>query len=213
MKSGTANEFTLLLATSRPAVTSLFESIGVSLHVFSLAEERPTDAQVAAANAAVVDVDLDVSTAFEFCRALGERCPDLPIAILLCCPQCITPWELRSLLAAGVRSVLDLRSTTDEVWRTLMSLGHGRAVIQLQLGRGQRTLFRDVFLGRSPRRESRSDLLELVAQGLPDHEIGRRLHLSPHTVKHQIERLRREVGARNRTELAAWAGCHGLYTP
>ena len=52
-----------------------------------------------------------------------------------------------------------------------------------------------------------------MAAGLPDHEIGRRLHLSPHTVKHHIEQLRGELGARNRIELAAWAGRHGFYRP
>jgi DNA-binding NarL/FixJ family response regulator len=45
-----------------------------------------------------------------------------------------------------------------------------------------------------------------VAAGLTDHEIGRQLYLSHHTVKHRIDRLRRRVRARNRIQLAAWAG-------
>jgi DNA-binding NarL/FixJ family response regulator len=45
-----------------------------------------------------------------------------------------------------------------------------------------------------------------VALGLTDHEIGRRLSLSHHTVKHRIDRLRRRVHAKNRVQLAAWAG-------
>ena len=53
----------------------------------------------------------------------------------------------------------------------------------------------------------------LVAQGLSDREIGARLHLSRHTVHHKIERLRGDLGLRNRTELAAWAGRQGLYPP
>jgi len=35
--------------------------------------------------------------------------------------------------------------------------------------------------------------------------------LSRHTVHHHVERLCRELGTRNRTELAAWAGRNGLY--
>ena len=46
---------------------------------------------------------------------------------------------------------------------------------------------------------------------LSDHEIGASLHLSPHTVKHHVDTLRAEVGARNRIELAAWAGKNGFY--
>jgi len=30
-------------------------------------------------------------------------------------------------------------------------------------------------------------------------------------VKHRIEQLRNELGVRNRTELAAWAGRNGFY--
>jgi DNA-binding NarL/FixJ family response regulator len=56
-------------------------------------------------------------------------------------------------------------------------------------------------------------IVELVAAGLPDREIARRLHLSPHTVSHHVGRLSEQVGARNRTALAAWAGAHGLYQP
>ncbi len=61
---------------------------------------------------------------------------------------------------------------------------------------------------RAARREA---LLELVARGFTDSEIGRTLHLSPHTVKHQLESRAPPSGARNRTELAAWAGRHGFY--
>ncbi len=55
------------------------------------------------------------------------------------------------------------------------------------------------------------ELITLVAHGLSDREIGERLHLSRHTVHHWIERLRDELNLKNRVELAAWAGKHGLY--
>jgi DNA-binding NarL/FixJ family response regulator len=55
-----------------------------------------------------------------------------------------------------------------------------------------------------------AEILELLVQGLSDQEIGAQLHLSPHTVKHHIDRLRDEVGARNRIQLAAWAGRQGF---
>jgi DNA-binding NarL/FixJ family response regulator len=55
------------------------------------------------------------------------------------------------------------------------------------------------------------EVIALVAHGLSDREIGARLHLSRHTVHHKIERLRDDLGLKNRIELAAWAGRHGLY--
>jgi DNA-binding NarL/FixJ family response regulator len=41
---------------------------------------------------------------------------------------------------------------------------------------------------------------------MTDHEIGGEMFLSHHTVKHRIERLRHRANARNRIQLAAWAG-------
>jgi DNA-binding NarL/FixJ family response regulator len=48
-------------------------------------------------------------------------------------------------------------------------------------------------------------LLGLVALGMSDHEIGVRMCLSRHTIKHRIERMRRRQHARNRVQLAAVA--------
>ena len=54
-------------------------------------------------------------------------------------------------------------------------------------------------------------LLQMITCGLSDREIAERIHRSPHTVKHQIERLRDRLELRNRIELAAWAGAMGYY--
>jgi len=107
--------------------------------------------------------------------------------------------------------VIDLRGDRDDMRLALLSAARGETVLQVQLSRGGSALLRDVFSVRPARRELQFRLLELVALGLPDHEIGRRVHLSPHTVKHSIENLRAAVGVRNRTELAAWAGRSGFY--
>jgi len=65
--------------------------------------------------------------------------------------------------------------------------------------------------GTLTRREAA--LLGWVAEGRSNREIAREMHLSSHTIKHLIERLIQKLGARNRIELAAWAGCHGHYRP
>jgi DNA-binding NarL/FixJ family response regulator len=162
---------------------------------------------------AVVDVAMDLVAALEFCRELEARRPGLPIAGLVCCPQALSPWQLQSLLALGLTSLFDLSATSAEAARTIESTARGSPVFQLHLQRGERRLLREILSAHEPSSEAKVQLLQLVARGLPDHEIGRRLHLSPHTVKHHIEDLRDGLGARNRIELAAWAGRHGLYAP
>lgn len=208
----------LLVATPRPAVAAFLDGLDrrgskafrvrrVQLATDALAETlgRPPAA------VAVVDVGPDPGAASEFSSELHERWPTLPVAALVCCPHSVTPWHLRSLLASGVSGVLDLHGPPDEIVRALDTVMRGGSVVNLNVRRGQRAALHEMLAGRHPRGEMQLRLLELVALGLPDREIGRRVHLSPHTVKHHIEQLRGEIGARNRTELAAWAGRAGFY--
>ena len=208
--NGQASELRLLLATGRPAVRAFFESLG--LRVGTIAVAAPA-VDAPHADIAVVDAALDPVAAIELCRVLHVERPELPIVALACCPQALAPSTLRALLAAGASSLIDLRARADETRRAMVSAANGETVLHVQLSRGGSAMLSDIFSARPARRELELHLLELVALGLPDREIGSRLHLSPHTVKHAIERLRRALGVRNRTELAAWAGRNGFYRP
>jgi DNA-binding NarL/FixJ family response regulator len=211
----------LLLATSRPAVVAFFRAATgsggspfvvdpIDVSVVAL-DEHVT--QVTRASAAVVDVGVEPVAGLELCRELHRRRPVLPIAALFCCPNSVTPWNLRELLAEGAVGLFDLHAGPEEVVRLLESLAGGGSVLHLNLRRGQRALLRELLTGREPRNDLDLRLLQFVALGLPDRDIAGRLYLSPHTVKHHIERLRDELGLRNRTELAAWAGRAGFYSP
>ena len=60
-------------------------------------------------------------------------------------------------------------------------------------------------------REEEARLAALVACGLSNAEIARRCHVAPDTVHHRVARLCARLDVRNRVELAAWAGAHGLW--
>jgi len=53
-------------------------------------------------------------------------------------------------------------------------------------------------------------ILELVAEGLTNREIGARLHLSHYTVKDYLTRIMRKLGTRSRAETVARAVQQGL---
>jgi two-component system response regulator DevR len=206
--NGQGLDLRLLLATARPAVRAFFESLG--FRVGTIAVGGATE-EVAHADVVVVDAALDPIAAIEFCGELHARRPELPIVALVCCPQALAPSHLHGLLAAGAGSVIDLGDRGEETRRAVLAAARGETVLHLQLGRGGDAFLRDVLSARPARRELQLRLLELVALGLSDREIGNRLHLSPHTVKHSTEQLRAALGVRNRTELAAWAGRSGFY--
>jgi len=54
------------------------------------------------------------------------------------------------------------------------------------------------------------DVLRLVAEGLTNREIGKRLHLSEGTVKNQLSRILDRLGLRDRTQAAVYARDHGV---
>ncbi len=212
--------FRLLLASPRWAAHTFFASLrrrglaGLVVEPFPL-DPTTVDArreELDRATALAVDIAVDPQAAIDLVRAVRTGVPSVPVLGLICCPQSLNPWHLQTVVAIGA-SLLDLQATPEEAVRALDSVARGSAVLQLHLRRGHRDLLRDVLTGRDDARASKVRMLELIACGLSDREIGARLHLSPHTVKHHIESLRDEVGARNRTELAAWAGRHGFYAP
>lgn len=51
--------------------------------------------------------------------------------------------------------------------------------------------------------------MRLLAQGLTDHEIGRRLGISVITVRRRVQRLSRALGARSRVQAMAMAVSRG----
>jgi DNA-binding NarL/FixJ family response regulator len=206
--------FTLLLASTRWAVHSFFDGLrarGLPTLVVVPIDTVDISDLLEEATVAVVDVAPDVTAALSLCRDLRRRRPSLPIVALLCCPGAVSPRQLHELLREGT-SLLDLQASAHEAVRALRDIAGGSSVLHLHLHRGQRELVRDVLAGRAATAQTRVAVLELVARGFRDHEIGAKLHLSPHTVKHHVDALRAEIGARNRIELAAWAGRNGFYS-
>lgn len=54
------------------------------------------------------------------------------------------------------------------------------------------------------------EILQLIAAGLTNHEIGVELHLSEQTVKDYVKRILRTIGARNRTQAVTVGFREGL---
>jgi DNA-binding NarL/FixJ family response regulator len=200
----------MVLFCDRPAVHAFFAKLSHEQTLERVDIAAAGTAQLDGVDAAVVDVALEPGIGIEVCSELHRRRPDLPVTAVVCCPQAVPPWTLQALLGSGVSAVLDLQASAEEAERLLKSVGRGSSVLHLQLRRDHGRPLQDIFApGRRDSLQLR--LLELIARGLPDREIGALLHVSPHTVKHRVEQLRTELGVRNRTELAAWAGRHGFY--
>lgn len=69
--------------------------------------------------------------------------------------------------------------------------------------------FRRPAADRSELSEQQRDLVDLVAEGLTNRQIARRLGLSPHTVNYHLRRLFKAYGVGSRIDLLQAAGRHG----
>jgi DNA-binding NarL/FixJ family response regulator len=161
---------------------------------------------VMAASVSLVDASCDHAEALGVCQELRALRHDLRIGILFCCPHAASPESLRPFLATGIGSFLDLQLSAEQTLSALRGIARGEAVVRMQLSEATSTV---LFNGHTKDEQLSADdlvLLRLVSLGLTDAQIGGELCLSHHTIKHRIERLRRRVDARNRIQLAAFAG-------
>lgn len=78
-------------------------------------------------------------------------------------------------------------------------------------GAGGRPSWQDTAL--SPLTEREREVLSLVAEGLSNEEIARRLYLSPLTTKTHVSRVMTKLGARDRAQLVVVAYESGLVVP
>ncbi|MBY5354519.1 response regulator transcription factor [Rhizobium leguminosarum] len=61
---------------------------------------------------------------------------------------------------------------------------------------------RSLFVGRASLTPRETEVIELVAEGLSNKHIGRRLNLQEKTIKHHMTEILLKLGASNRTEAA-----------
>lgn len=123
-------------------------------------------------------------------------------------------------LAAGARGYLTKDAGGDEIVRAVQSVLSGDAGLSPGI---QRRLLERLAEGQPPpavpaaapdgltARET--EVLELIAEGLSNQEIARRLHVSTATVKTHINNLFAKTGLKDRAQAVRYAYAKGLVRP
>lgn len=132
---------------------------------------------------------------------------DLPTRVLMLTLHDM-PAYVREALAAGAAGYVLKDAAIGELTAAIEQVAAGRPAIPLDLVnaamRADPTSTRPDELGRLlTARET--EIVELVAQGLTNKEIARRLAISPATVKAHVERIIGKLGATDRTQAAVLA--------
>jgi DNA-binding NarL/FixJ family response regulator len=121
-----------------------------------------------------------------------------------------SPESLLDAVAAGAAGYLSKRTTGEELCQAVITTYGGGSVITPELAGHLLREFSGGARGEGSVRPLLADreleILRLVADGLTDNEIGKRLYISPRTVHSHLTRIREKTNLRRRSALAAWLG-------
>jgi DNA-binding NarL/FixJ family response regulator len=196
-------------AVVRHGLTNLLTAAGIEV-VGSLedgvhAEEAVRDLEP---DLVLMDLSMPGMDGIEATRAVLEARPETKVIILTSFAEHA---RLHAALEAGAVGYLLKDAEPDDIIRALRDAQAGgvplspRAAAALLPGNRPAT---NATLEQLTARER--DVLSLVATGLPNKAIARRLAISEKTVKAHLTRIFAVVGVSDRTSAALWAQRHGL---
>ncbi|PKN93660.1 MAG: DNA-binding response regulator [Chloroflexi bacterium HGW-Chloroflexi-6] len=126
------------------------------------------------------------------------------------------------MLAAGAAGYLTKQAASDELVQAIHTVAQGHVYLQPALARWLIEDYQRLASEKPSQTESgeavgldvlsqrEREVLELVAQGLNNAEIGAKLELSPKTVARHRERIMKRLSLHSRTELVKFAIKTGL---
>jgi DNA-binding NarL/FixJ family response regulator len=110
---------------------------------------------------------------------------------------------------AGAQSILGRNSSPEALAAALVALSHGLQVHDPTLSGGP-GLSAPGLEAVSPLTPRETDVLRLLAEGLPNKGVASRLEVSEHTVKFHVNSIMGKLNAQNRTEAVTLATRLGL---
>jgi len=115
-------------------------------------------------------------------------------------------------VAAGARGYLSKESAREEICDAIVAVARGGTALapEVQAGLAAQVQERERS-DRPPQLTAREqEVLELISEGLSAPDIGKRIHLSPTTVKTHLHKLYEKLGVSDRAAAVAEAMRRGL---
>ena len=156
----------------------------------------------------VMDVRMPGMSGIEATREVLAVSPGTGIVILTISDN---DHEVLDAVLAGASGYVLKRATLAEITAAIRAVGSGQSAIATRVTGGLLERLRHQGAGDEEPREASSlserelDVLALMVAGCDNSEIGRRLHLSPNTIKRHVSNILRELGVDNRIQAAVRA--------
>lgn len=156
----------------------------------------------------VLDVRMPKLNGIEACREIRSEVPEANVLMLT---SFADEKAVMAAIVAGASGFMLKDVQTAELIEAMRTVGHGgkildpvsaAAVIE-QIRRGNVTSEEDRLAQQLSERELR--ILDLIADGMTNREIGEQLYLSEKTVKHHVSDILGKLGLSRRVEAAAFS--------
>lgn len=156
----------------------------------------------------VLDLRMPGDGGVEVCRKVREACPDTCVLVLTSFDE---DEELFGVLSAGACGYLLKDTRPERIVHAIRAVSDGQAVFDSAVanriisGRPQGNADLD-----EPLSDREMEVLDLMAQGLSNKEIGRSLWIGETTVKTHVSHILRKLGQNDRTQAVLAAVKAGL---
>ena len=177
---------------------------------------RATFLQDADPEVILLDLGLENGDSLRVAKKVKKDFPSARIIIMDLLP---VQEDIVEFISAGVSGFVMKDASLDEVVRTIRSVALGNEVLPTQM---TSTLFSEIAreavsnggfedsdsVRMTPRER---EVLDLIAEGLSNKAIAKRLHISTHTVKSHVRNIMEKLTLHTRLQLAVYA--HGERAP
>lgn len=172
------------------------------------AEEALARIPLAGPHVAVLDVQLGDGSGIEVCRDIRSAHPDIRCLMLT---SFADDEALVDSVVAGAAGYVLKQIRGNDLVTSIRSVAAGRSLLdpataQRVMDRLRRGAEEDERLaGLTPQERK---ILDLLAEGLTNRQIGERMFLAEKTVKNYVSNLLMKLGMQRRTEAAVYAARH-----
>jgi DNA-binding NarL/FixJ family response regulator len=162
-----------------------------------------------APDVALVDLKMPGPSAPETIAALRERVPGVRVLVFTSFGEDAL---IRATLDAGATGYLLKDALQHDLIAAIRSVAAGETYLAPAAQRQLMELLRKPQASRDALTARETDVLRLIAEGMSNKQIGKRLSLTEGTVKGYVSQILAKLRLEDRTQIALYAVRHGLAT-
>ena len=144
-------------------------------------------------------------------EAIPELAKVSPGSRVLVVSSQAAPSSVRQALSAGAAGYVPKRASDEELVAAIRQVAAGEGYVDPDLG--AKLVVPDRSAALEPLSERERDILQLLALGYTNQEIGRKRYISVRTVDTHRAHIMRKLGLETRAELVLFALANGLLGP